>query len=67
MDKAGKADPAREGYLRDNDIVTYVPFVQTAPGALLGDATIGTAEKGKQIVEKCVDRIVEYMKTEFEC
>ena len=67
MEKAGKADPAREAYERDTDIVTYVPFIQTAPDALLGDATIGTAEKGRQIVEKCVDRIVEYMKAEFEC
>ena len=67
MEKAGKADPAREAYERDSDIVTYVPFIQTAPAALLGDATIGTAEKGRQIVEKCVDRIVEYMKAEFEC
>ena len=65
--KIDKAGPARKEYLRDNDIVTYVPFIQTAPGALLGDATVGTAEKGKQIVDKCVDRIVEYMKDEFVC
>lgn len=67
MEKAGNAGPAREGFVRDSDIVTYVPFNKTAPKALLGDATIGTAEKGEKIVERCVDRIVEYMKSEFEC
>ena len=31
------------------------------PNATVGDATVGTAEKGKKIFDICVDRIVEYM------
>lgn len=67
MEKAKKAVPAREGFTRDADIITYVPFNKTAPEALLGDATIGSAKKGELIVEKCVNRIVEYMRSEFKC
>ena len=67
MNKTGKAGPAREGYLRDSDIVTYVPFIETAPSSLLGDSSVGTSEKGAKIVSKCLDRIVEYMKNEFAC
>jgi len=50
-----------------NDIITYHEFGDKTPNGILGDATIASAEKGKAIVEKCVDRIVEFMKNEFGC
>ena len=65
--KAERVEAQRIGFVRDSDFVTYVPFNQTTPNGILGDATVGTAEKGKLIVQKSVDRIVEYMKTEFGC
>ena len=67
MKHVDKAEPAREGFTRDSDIITYVPFHLTAPKALLGDATIGNAQKGEELVNKCVARIVEYMHQEFSC
>lgn len=68
MNKAEKVTP-REGedYEKYGDFVTYTVFNETTESGTLGDATIATAEKGKFVVESCVDRIVEYMKDEFNC
>lgn len=68
MEKAKKVTP-KEGkdYEKYGDFITYTVFNETTECGILGDATIATAEKGKCIVEKCVDRIVEYMQNEFHC
>lgn len=47
------------------EINTYYEFSEYTLNGILGDATIATVEKGKAIVDKCVDRIVEFMKNEF--
>ena len=49
------------------DFITYTEFGEKTPNGTLGDATLGTAEKGQKIVERCVDRIVEFMKDQFGC
>lgn len=54
-----------EEYTKYPDIVTYTEFMDKTPNGILGDATIGTREKGEAIVTKCVDRIVAFMKNEF--
>ena len=68
MAKAEKVTP-KEGddYEKYGDFITYTVFNETTECGILGDATIATAEKGKLIVERCVDRIVEYMRAEFHC
>lgn len=43
------------------DILSFVPLHTKTPNATVGDATVGTAEKGEKIFNVCVDRIVEYM------
>ncbi len=65
MSKARRVEPERESYVRDSDLVTYVSFAKTTQCGILGDATVATLEKGEKIVTRAVDRIVEYMKTEF--
>ena len=65
MEKAVRVEPKGDAYTAYTDFVRYVPFDVKTPNAIIGDATLGTAEKGKKIVEKCVDRIVEYMEYEF--
>lgn len=47
------------------DILQYGPFTEKSPNGTLGDATVATAEKGKAIVEACVERIINYLKSEF--
>ena len=54
-------------YTRYPDIIKYDEFGDKTPNGILGDATLATKEKGKAIVENCVDRIVEFMKEEFNC
>ena len=49
------------------DVVTYYEFRDNTYNGILGDATLASPEKGKAIVEKCVNRIVEFMKFEFGC
>ena len=66
MERAERVEPAGNAYTDYTDVIRYVPFDAKTPNAIIGDATLGTAEKGKQIVEKCVDRIVSYMKFEFQ-
>lgn len=65
MSKAGRVDPGPV-MTEFSDFVRYIPSeVKTTTGTI-GDATLGTAEKGRRILEKCVDRIVEYMRHEFK-
>lgn len=66
--KALKVTP-KEGpdYDKWGDFVTYTVFNETTECGILGDATLATREKGAYIVEKSVDRIVEYMRAEFGC
>ena len=66
MDKAElvKLDPKFTKY---PDMVTYDEFGSKTHNGILGDATLATVEKGEAIVSKCVDRIVEFMKNEFDC
>lgn len=64
--KAQKVEAQRESFARDNDIITYVRFDQTTPNGILGDALAATADKGKQIVDLCVTRIVQFMKDNFD-
>ncbi len=48
------------------DIMQYFPMDFRSPNATVGDATKGTAEKGKAIIDKCVDRIVEFMNKKWD-
>ncbi len=43
------------------DIIKYPPFSARTHSGTIGDATIGTAEKGARLVERSVDRIVEFL------
>lgn len=65
MEKATRVVPAGDLNTNYTDFVRYIPLNTRTPNAIVGDATLGTAEKGKQIVEKCVGRIVAYMQYEF--
>ena len=68
MNKAEKVTPKEgEDYEKYGDFITYTVFNETTESGTLGDATIATAEKGKAVVESCIDRIVKYMKEEFNC
>ena len=64
MEKAVCEEPGPD-YTRYADFSRYVPLEKKTDSGTVGDATLGSAEKGKRIVEKCVDRIVEYMAYEF--
>ena len=59
MERAERVEPAGNAYTDYTDVIRYVPFDAKTPNAIIGDATLGTAEKG-------VDRIVSYMKFEFQ-
>jgi len=56
-----------EEYGKFDDFIDYTVFNETTECGILGDATIATAEKGKVVVERCVDRIAEYMHEKFGC
>lgn len=47
------------------DILQYEPFTAKTPNGSIGDATVATLEKGKSIVEACVDRIIAYLEVAF--
>lgn len=68
MSKAEKVTP-KEGdeYEKYGDIIDFTVFNETTENGILGDATIATAEKGKEVVERCVARIAEYMQWKFNC
>lgn len=47
------------------DIIQYGRFIDRTYNGTIGDATVATVEKGKKIVEKCIDKIVHFMEYEF--
>lgn len=66
--KAERVTPMEgESYEKFGDFVDYTVFNKTTENGILGDATVATPQKGKAIVEKCVERIAEYMKSQFNC
>jgi len=58
MKLATKVEPLYEDKYRD--IFKYLPFDAYTPNGMIGDATAGSAEKGKRLVERAVDRIVHF-------
>ena len=47
------------------DILTYSKFTDKTPNGSIGDSTAATAEKGRECVERCVARILEYINENF--
>jgi creatinine amidohydrolase len=66
MSKAVRTEPATDAYKVFTDVIRYLPFSSKTTTGTIGDATLGSAEKGKALVERCVDRIAEYMNHEFK-
>ena len=61
MDRAVKNLPEPKQF---PDVITVEPYGKMSDSGILGDATLGTAEKGKLIFERSVARIVEFLKSD---
>lgn len=48
------------------DIIQYFSLDQKTATGTVGDATIGTAEKGRLIVERSVEKIITFMQSSFK-
>lgn len=46
-----------------SDVITVEPYGTMSDSGVLGDATLGTAEKGKLIFERSVERIVAFLES----
>lgn len=55
-----RVEPVNNGSYAD--FIGFAPFTSRTPNGTIGDATVATKEKGEQLVNRCVDRIVTYMK-----
>lgn len=47
------------------EFIQYAKFTDRTPNGSIGDSTTATEEKGKELVKRCVDRIVEYFEKEM--
>lgn len=61
-----KVEPTTDYFEKFFDFIRYSKFEDKTHNGIIGDATIATREKGEKIVNKCVDRIVEFMEYEFK-
>lgn len=59
MDRAMRVEPLPDEY---PDIPHFRLTNEAYPDAVIGDGTVATKEKGEQIVNKTVDRVVEFLK-----
>lgn len=66
MSKALLVKPEHPKYGKYPDFITYHEVKQISTTGVLGDATNASKEKGKALVERGVDRIVEFMRFEFD-
>ncbi|SER77962.1 creatininase family protein [Psychrobacillus sp. OK032] len=48
------------------DIIKYIPFSEKTDSGTIGDATLGTKEKGEKLVNRSVNRIVEFLVESWE-
>jgi creatinine amidohydrolase len=64
--KIGKTIPKNDYYNIFPDIIKYPRLDFITDSGMIGDATAATAEKGKLIVEKCVNRIIQFINTSFK-
>lgn len=64
-DRLVNHQPDSDFYTLYKDFIRYTKFEEKTDSGVVGDATVGTREKGEAIINKCVDRIAEYMKFEF--
>lgn len=65
MDKSTCISPGNEHY-DFPDILRFTSMELKSPNATVGDATLGSVEKGEKIVTKCVDRIVAFMNEKWK-
>lgn len=64
MEEATCVDKAPDAEF--TDIIRYASFTDRTPNGTIGDATAASAEKGKELVERCVTKIVNFMSSEFQ-
>lgn len=62
-DELTRVEPKSTG--KFGDFISYSRFTDRTPNGTIGDAASATAEKGEELVNRCVSRIVEYMKKNF--
>lgn len=65
MDKASRIEPDEKLYTYP-DIIRFTPINLKSCNSTVGDATKGNAQKGEQIVNKCVNRICDFLQDEWE-
>lgn len=58
-----RPDPAF--YKSYPDIIRYTKLSEKTENGMVGDAESASADKGKAIVERCVERVVQFMRSEF--
>ena len=63
MERAGRFLPAETA--APPGVLAPRPYREWAPQGFLGDATLATAEAGRQIVERCVERLAAFLDREF--
>lgn len=66
MDQLICSEPKVVNGKRFPGVNRYTLFNEFSDDCMIGDATCATAEKGRQIVERCVDGIVNYMQMDFQ-
>jgi Uncharacterized protein, putative amidase len=47
------------------DLIKYYKFSQKTTSGTIGDATLGTKEKGKELVKRSLDRIIQFLVEEW--
>lgn len=64
-DRLVREEPPAEKATKYPDIIQYPRFEDKTRSGVIGDATLATAEKGREIVERCVGRIVSFISDEL--
>ena len=52
-----------DGY---TDFIGIAPFTSRTYNGTIGDATVATKEKGKEVVDRCVNRIIDYLQKKMQ-
>lgn len=58
VNELSRVEPQGSGEFRE--FIQYARFTDRTPNGSIGDSTTATADKGRELVTRCVSRIVEY-------
>jgi len=65
LDRLCREEPKVVNGKRFPGVLRTTPFLEFSDRGMIGDASVATSEKGQILVDRCIERIADYMQKDF--